>query len=154
MVHILLKVVQCADNPLSPVMETLHLTVLYTGWVVGQEVEIPVYCVSFLWIMISRLPSSSILERYWEMSESHLCSAMWHIWWRTSWILLRWSLFSCNFPGRPENAKGVLKNLFREFEEINIKTLYFAFLGRVQFNNSFCTSTKSSSLPCLPLSRK
>ena len=64
MVHVLLKVVQCADNPLGPVMKTLHLTVLYTGWVVGLEVEIPVYCVSFLLIMISRLPSSSILERY------------------------------------------------------------------------------------------
>ena len=48
MVNILLKVVQCADNPLGPVMETLHLTVLYTGWVVGLEVEIAVYCVSFL----------------------------------------------------------------------------------------------------------
>ena len=43
MVHVLLKVVQCADNPLGPVMETLHLTVLYTGWVVGLEVETPAF---------------------------------------------------------------------------------------------------------------
>ena len=37
MVHVLLKVIQCADNPLGPVMKTLHLTVLYAGWVVGLE---------------------------------------------------------------------------------------------------------------------
>ena len=48
MVCVLLKVIQCADNPLGPVMETLHLTMLYTGWVVGLGVETPVHCVSFL----------------------------------------------------------------------------------------------------------